>query len=76
MNFLSLFSVLWNYSFKTLSNYSPSCFYYLLLKPCISIVCMYVCIYVCMYVCIYEFPDDNKQEILELKVFNIFSVYL
>ena len=25
-----------------------------------------------MYVCIYEFQDDNKQEILELKLFNIF----
>ena len=28
--------------------------------------------YVCMYVYMYEFPDDNKQEILGLKLFNIF----
>ena len=33
---------------------------------------IYVCIYVYMYVCIYKFQDDNKQEILELKLFNIF----
>ena len=33
---------------------------------------MHGCMYVCMYVCMYEFPDDNKQEILELKLFNIF----
>ena len=44
-------------------------------------VCMYVCVYVCMYVYMYVFmyacmyvriPDDNKQEILEPKLFNIF----
>ena len=50
--------------------------------------CMYVCIHVCMHVCMhvcvhiymyahvnvqmYEFPDHNKQGILELKPFNIF----
>ena len=49
---------------------------------------MYVCMYVCMdgwmdgcnhacvnarvYVCTYELPDDNKQEILEPKLFNVF----
>ena len=27
--------------------------------------------YASMYICMYDFPDDNKQEILEL--FNIFS---
>ena len=50
----------------------------------ISFACMYVCMYVCMYACMHacmyewmnEFPDDNKQEILELNVFNIFLVYL
>ena len=31
-----------------------------------------VCKYVCMYACMYEFPDDNKQVILEPKLFNIF----
>ena len=49
-------------------------------------VCMYVCKYVCMYVymyvcmcvcvCVYVcmdgFPDDDKQEILELKFFSVF----
>ena len=37
---------------------------------------MYVCIharmYAHVYVCTYEFPDDNKQEIFETKLFNIF----
>ena len=30
------------------------------------------CMCACVYVCIYEFPDDNKQEILEMKLFSIF----
>ena len=40
-----------------------------------GIVCMCESMYVCRYVGMYEFPN-NKQEILELKVFNIFLVYL
>ena len=40
-----------------------------------GIVCMYESMYVCRYVGMYEFPN-NKQEILELKVFNAFLVYL
>ena len=28
--------------------------------------------YVCMYACMHEFPDDNKQEILEPKLINMF----
>ena len=43
-------------------------------------VCLSVCLSVflsgwlagCLSVCMYEFPDDNKQEILELKLFSIF----
>ena len=38
---------------------------------------MYACMYAGVYVCMYEFPDENKQEILELKLFDIFLlVYL
>ena len=29
---------------------------------------------VCIYVCWYEFPDDNKQETLELNLFKIFHL--
>ena len=42
-------------------------------------VCMYLSIYACMDVCMciciacmYEFPDGNKPELLELKVFKKF----
>ena len=47
----------------------------------VSDVCMYMYVYMyvlCMHyvcimcVCMYELPDDNKQEILQLKLFNIF----
>ena len=34
-----------------------------------------VCMHMCMYVRV-EFPDDNKQEILEPKIFIFFLVYL
>ena len=44
---------------------------YVYMNVCIN-VSMYVCMHVCMHVCMYEFPDENKQEILELKPFNIF----
>ena len=33
---------------------------------------MYVLMYVCIDGCMYEFPDDSMQEILVLKLFNIF----
>ena len=34
--------------------------------------CFHACMYAHVYVCTCEFPDDNKQEILEPKIFNIF----
>ena len=34
--------------------------------------CNHACMNARVYVCTYELPDDNKQEILEPKLFNVF----
>ena len=53
---------------------------YVYMNVCVNVsmyVCMHVCMQVCLYVCMYEFPDENKQEIIELKLVDIFLlVYL
>ena len=65
----ALFSI-WEFEFGITNRYTS--FKIALDTALCMYVCMYLCIHLCIYISMHEFPDDNKQEILEPKHFNIF----